>query len=304
MARYVVERVIRGVLVLLGVILVAFTLVLMTGDPAASIMGPDASLEDIEVVRRELGYDQPIPVQFVRYLSRMVQGDFGRSFTYRAPALPLILERLPATLWLAGAAMLINLAIALPLGVLSAVKRGGWIDWFGTFLVFLGQSMPVFWMGIMMILIFALTFRLLPPSGFGLENVIMPAFVLGSHGAAYQTRLLRSSMLDVLNLDYLRTARAKGLFERAVIIRHGLRNALIPIITASGIQFAVLMGGAVVVETVFAWPGVGSLAVSGIHNRDVNLVVSATFIFAIFILAVNLLVDLSYGIVDPRVRLA
>lgn len=303
MARYVVERVIRGVLVLLGVILVAFTLVLMTGDPAASLMGPDAPREDIERARRELGFDQPIPVQFVRYLGRMVQGDFGRSFTYRAPALPLILERLPATLWLAGAAMLVNLVIALPLGVLSAVKRGGWIDWFGTFLVFLGQSMPVFWMGIMMILIFALTFRLLPPSGFGLENVVMPALVLGVHGAAYQTRLLRSAMLDVLSLDYLRTARAKGLLEQAVIVQHGLRNALIPIITASGIQFAVLMGGAVVVETVFAWPGVGSLAVSGINNRDVNLVVSATFIFAVFILIVNLLVDLSYGVVDPRVRL-
>jgi len=197
----------------------------------------------------------------------------------------------------------INLLIALPLGIISAVRRGGAVDVLGTVVVFAGQSMPVFWMGIMLILLFALTLRLLPASGYGWPNVVMPAFVLGIHGAAYQTRLLRSAMLDVLSQDYLRTARAKGLLEQAVIVRHALRNALIPVITASGVQFAVLMGGAVIVEQVFAWPGVGNLAVSAINNRDVALVVSATFVFAVFILLVNLLVDLSYGLVDPRVRL-
>jgi peptide/nickel transport system permease protein len=234
----------------------------------------------------------------------MLQGDFGRSSTYRQATFPLIVERLPATLALAAAAMAINLIIALPLGVYSAVRRGGMVDWLGTAIVFAGQSMPVFWMGIVLILLFSLTFRILPASGYGWPNVIMPAFALGVNGAAYQTRLLRSAMLDVLSQDYLRTARAKGLFEQAVIVRHALRNALIPVVTASGIQFALLMGGAVIVETVFAWPGVGSLAVSAINNRDVALVVSTTFVFAVFILIVNLLVDLSYGLVDPRIRLA
>ncbi len=304
MAAYLVERVARSLLVLLGVVLVSYALVLLTGDPAGTIAGPDASPADVERVRRELGYDQPLPIQMARYVGRLLQGDFGRSSTYRQAAFPLIVERLPATLALAAAAMAVNLAIALPLGIFSAVRRGGAVDWLGTALVFAGQSMPVFWMGIMLILLFSLTLQLLPASGYGWPNVIMPAFVLGVHGAAYQTRLLRSAMLDVLNQDYLRTARAKGLLERAVIVRHALRNALIPVITASGVQFAVLMGGAVIVETVFAWPGVGSLAVSAINNRDVALVVSATFVFAVFILVVNLLVDLSYGLVDPRVRLA
>jgi peptide/nickel transport system permease protein len=304
MAAYLLERVMRSLLVLVGVVLVAYSLVLLTGDPAGTIAGPDAPPSEVERVRRELGYDQPLPIQIVRYVGRMMQGDFGRSTTYRQPAFPLIVERLPATLALAAAAMAINLVIALPLGIFSAVRRGGTVDWLGTALVFAGQSMPVFWMGIMLILLFSLTLQLLPASGYGWANVVMPAFVLGVHGAAYQTRLLRSAMLDVLGQDYLRTARAKGLFEQMVIVRHALRNALIPVITASGVQFAVLMGGAVIVETVFAWPGVGSLAVSAINNRDVALVVSATFIFAIFILFVNLLVDLSYGLVDPRVRLA
>jgi peptide/nickel transport system permease protein len=304
MAAYLLERVMRSLLVLVGVVLVAYSLVLLTGDPAGTIAGPDAPPSEVERVRRELGYDQPLPIQIVRYVGRMMQGDFGRSTTYRQPAFPLIVERLPATLALAAAAMAINLVIALPLGIFSAVRRGGTVDWLGTALVFAGQSMPVFWMGIMLILLFSLTLQLLPASGYGWANVVMPAFVLGVHGAAYQTRLLRSAMLDVLGQDYLRTARAKGLFEQMVIVRHALRNALIPVITASGVQFAVLMGGAVIVETVFAWPGVGSLAVSAINNRDVALVVSATFIFAVFILIVNLLVDLSYGLVDPRVRLA
>jgi peptide/nickel transport system permease protein len=303
MAAYLFERLLRSVLVLFGVVLVAYALVLATGDPAGAMTGPDVPPAEVERIRHELGFDQPLPIQLARYVGRMLQGDFGRSSTYRQPAFPLIVERLPATLYLAAAAMAINLLIALPLGIASAVRRGGTADIVGTVLVFAGQSMPVFWMGIMLILLFSLTLQLLPASGYGWPNVIMPAFVLGVHGAAYQTRLLRSAMLDVLSQDYLRTARAKGLVERAVVYRHALRNALIPVITASGVQFAVLMGGAVIVEQVFAWPGVGNLAVSAINNRDVALVVSATFIFAVFILIVNLLVDLSYGLVDPRVRL-
>jgi ABC-type dipeptide/oligopeptide/nickel transport system permease component len=304
MAAYLFERLTRSLLVLLGVVVVAYALVLATGDPAGAMAGPDVPPDEVARIRAELGYDQPLPIQLARYVGKLLQGDFGRSSTYRQPAFPLIVERLPATLALAAAAMLVNLAIALPLGIISAVRRGGVIDLLGTVLVFAGQSMPVFWLGIMMILLFSLWLRWLPASGYGLPNIIMPAFVLGISGAAYQTRLLRSAMLDVLGQDYLRTARAKGLLERAVIIRHGLRNALIPVITASGVQFAVLMGGAVITEQVFAWPGVGNLAVSAINNRDVALVVASAFVLAVFILLVNLLVDLSYGLVDPRVRLA
>jgi peptide/nickel transport system permease protein len=304
MAAYLASRVVRAFLVLLGVIFVTYSLVLLTGDPAAAMLGPDTSPADIERARHELGFDQPIPIQVARYMGRMLQGDFGRSSTYRQPTFPLIVERLPATLALTAAAMAVNLLIAIPLGVYSAVRRGGVVDWLGTAIVFAGQSMPVFWLGIVLILVFALALRVLPASGFGWPNVIMPAFALGLNGAAYQTRLLRSAMLEVLSQDYLRTARAKGLLERSVIIRHGLRNALIPVITATGIQFALLMGGAVITEQVFAWPGVGNLAVSAINNRDVNLVVSTTFVFAVFILLVNLLVDLSYGLVDPRIRLS
>jgi len=304
MAAYLAERVARALLVLFGVVCVTYALVMLTGDPATAMIGPDSPPAEIARVRQEMGFDQPIPIQLARFLGRMLQGDFGRSNTYRQATLPLILERLPATLALAAAAMAVNLLIALPLGVYSAVRRGGAVDWLGTAIVFAGQSMPVFWMGIVFILIFSLNLRVLPASGFGWPNIIMPALVLGINGAAYQTRLLRSAMLEVLSQDYLRTARAKGLLERAVIVRHGLRNALIPVITASGIQFALLMGGAVIVETVFAWPGVGSLAVSAINNRDVALVVSTTFVLAVFILIVNLLVDLSYGLVDPRIRLS
>jgi peptide/nickel transport system permease protein len=304
MISYLLERLARAVLVLLGVILVAFCLVHLSGDPAAAMLGPDASEEDIALVRREMGFDDPIPVQFARYVGQMLRGQFGRSFLYRQSSFQLIRERLPATLLLAAAVMVVNLTISLPLGVLSAVRRGSWVDWLGTVLVFAGQSMPIFWSGILLILLFSLTLRWLPPSGFGLEHLIMPAFVLGVHGAAYQTRLLRSAMLEVLSQDYLRTARAKGLFERLVVLRHGLRNALIPVVTASGLQFAGLMGGTVVIETVFAWPGLGSLAVQAIHSRDVNLVVFITFVMAVFILVITLLVDLSYGLLDPRIRFA
>jgi peptide/nickel transport system permease protein len=300
---YFLQRLTRSMLVLLGVMLVTFSLVQMTGDPTSALLGPDAGRQDVERVRHELGFDEPLPIQFAQYVLRIAHGDFGRSFSFRQPALPLVVERLPATLLLASAAMLVNLLISVPLGVISAVRRGSWVDWLGTALVFSGQSMPVFWLGIVLILVLSLQLRLLPPSGFGPENLIMPALVLGLHGAAYQTRLLRSAMLEVLSQDYLRTARSKGLPEQLVVMRHALRNALITVVTASGVQFAVLMGGSVIVETIFAWPGVGSLAVLAINSRDVNLVVTTAFVFAVFILLVNTVVDLSYGWIDPRVRL-
>ena len=215
----------------------------------------------------------------------------------------LVMERLPATLELALVAMGLSLIIALPLGSISAVRRGSWLDRVGTVFVFAAQSAPAFFAGIMLILIFGVRLQWLPVSGRGgLEHLILPALALAVHSAAYETRLLRGSLLEVLSQDYIRTAAAKGLREKVVVLRHGLRNALLPIVTATGVAFAVLMGGAVITETVFAWPGVGSLAVQAINNRDVPLVMSSTMIVAVLIVVVNLMVDLMYGALDPRIK--
>ncbi len=304
MQRYVVQRLLQGVLVLLGVTLVTFLLVRLTGDPAIAMLGPDVTPEQIADLRERMGFDDPLLVQYGRYLVALSQGDFGDSFLYRQPAFSLILERLPATFELTLAAVVVTLLISFPLGILSAVKRDSYLDRVSALFVFGTQAMPVFWAGILGIMIFSIALGWLPASGRGgLASLVMPATVLGLHSAAYQTRLLRSAMLDVLSQDYVRTARSKGLREFFVVNRHALKNALIPVLTATGLQFATLVGGAVITEAVFAWPGVGSLAVQAINNRDIPLVMAATFVFAVIILVVNLLVDLSYGFVDPRVRL-
>lgn len=304
MQRYVIRRILHGVIVLFGVTLVTFFLVRLTGDPAAAILGPEATPESIEKLHREMGLDDPMAVQYVRYLESLAHGDFGNSFLYGQPAFSLVLERFPATFELTVAALAVNLALSFPLGILSAVKRDSLLDRASAIFVFGSQAMPVFWSGILGIMVFAVMLGWLPASGRGgIKYLIMPAVVLGLHSAAYQTRLLRSAMLDVLNQDFVRTAHAKGLANAKVIVRHALRNALIPVITATGVQFAALMGGAVVTEAVFDWPGMGSLAVQAIYSRDIPLVMAVTFVFAIIILVVNLLVDLSYGVVDPRIRL-
>jgi peptide/nickel transport system permease protein len=304
MSRFLLQRLGQGAVVLLGVTLITFLLVRITGNPAQVILGPDASPEQVERLTERMGLDRPLVVQYGNFLRTIAQGDFGNSYVHRRPAMTMVLERLPATLELAGAALLITLVISMPLGVLSAVRRDSLLDRIGALFVFGNQAMPVFWAGILGIMIFSVQLGWLPVSGRGtIKHLIMPAMVLGLHSAAYQTRLLRSAMLDILGQDYVRTARAKGLREFFVVNQHALRNALIPVVTATGIQFALLLGGAVITETVFAWPGVGSLAVSSISSRDIPVVMAATFTFAVMILAVNLLVDLSYGIIDPRIRL-
>ena len=304
MQRYVIRRLLHGILVLFGVTLVTFMLVRLTGDPAAAILGPDATPQDIADLRVRMGLDQPLIVQYGHYLGQLVHGDFGSSFLYGQPAIRLVLERVPATFELTIAALAANLLVSFPLGILSAVKRDSLVDRVSAIFVFGSQAMPVFWSGILGIMIFAVMLGWLPASGRGgIKYLLMPAIVLGIHSAAYQTRLLRSAMLDVLGQDYVRTARAKGIEEFWVVNRHAFRNALIPVVTATGMQFAALMGGAVITETVFDWPGVGRLAVQAINNRDIPLVMATTFVFALIILIVNLLVDLSYGMIDPRVRL-
>lgn len=303
MLRFVVQRCVHSVFVLLGVTVVTFVLVRMTGNPAAVILGPDASPEEVQRLSQRMGLDRPLWIQYGNYLLELGRGNFGTSYVYRQDAMALVFERLPATIELAVAALLLTVVISIPLGIVSAVRRDSIFDQVGTIFVFANQAMPVFWAGILGILVFSVQLGWLPASGRGTwRHLLMPAFVLGFHSAAYQTRLLRSAMLDVLGQDFIRTARAKGLRELAVISRHALQNALIPLVTATGIQFALLLGGAVITETVFAWPGVGSLTVAAISARDVPVVMAATFMFAVVILVVNLLVDLSYGIIDPRIR--
>lgn len=290
---------------LFGISVVTFLVVNLTGDPVLVMLGIEATPEQIALVRQQLGLDQPLPVQYTYYMGALLggQGELGKSFLYKQPAIGLVVERLPATLQLALVAMGMSLCLSLPLGSVSAVRRGSWTDRLGTVFIFAAQSAPSFFAGIMLILIFGVQLQWLPVSGRGgPEHLIMPALALAVHSAAYETRLLRGALLEVLSQDYIRTAAAKGLREAVIIMRHGLRNALLPLVTASGVQFAVLMSGAVIVEAVFAWPGVGSLAVQAINNRDVPLVMSSTMIFATIIVLVNLAVDLSYGALDPRIR--
>ena len=306
MRAYVLERLVHGIFVLVGISVVTFLVVNLTGDPVHVMLGIDATPDEVARVQHELGLDQPLPLQYVSYMRALLggQGALGRSFLYQQPAIGLVAERLPATLELALTAMALSLLISLPLGALSAVRRGSWTDRLGTIFIFAAQSLPSFFSGIMLILIFGVQLQWLPVSGGGgPDHLLMPALVLAVYSAAYETRLLRGALLDVLDQDYMRTAAAKGLRETVRVIRHALPNALLPLVTASGVNFAVLMGGAVIVEAVFAWPGVGSLVVQAINNRDVPLVMASTLIFATIIVLVNLGVDLSYGALDPRIKL-
>jgi peptide/nickel transport system permease protein len=255
-------------------------------------------------LRSQLGLDRPILVQYLQFLGNVAVGDLGDSYRFRQPALGLVLDRLPATLLLAGASLLIALVMALPLGILAAVYRNTWIDTLATGISLIGQAMPVYWLGLLGILLFAVQWRLLPSMGGGsFAALILPATTLAVYSASRIMRLTRSAMLDVLHQDYVRMARAKGLSEGKVLIKHALRNASIPIVTIIGLQFGGLLGGAVITETVFAWPGVGRLAVNAVQQRDFPVVQAVTVVIAIAFSLINLIVDLLYAKLNPRVRL-
>jgi peptide/nickel transport system permease protein len=305
MRAYVVSRLATAVLVVFGVSIVSFFLTFLTGDPAEIMLPPGATGEQIARFRAEWGFDDPIPVQYWRFVSRAVQGDFGTSLRHGQPALPLIRDRLPATLQLTLTAIVLAICLAVPLGLLSATHRGSSIDLAAMLVALVGQSVPNFWLAIMMILLFAVSWGLLPTSGRGgWEHVVMPATAIAINLMALLTRLVRSTMLEVLSEDYVRTARAKGLRELAVIGGHALRNALIPLVTVVGLQFGYILGGAVVIETVFTWPGVGLFTIPAIVNRDYPVVQASVFILATAVVLINLLVDLAYGWLDPRIRVA
>ena len=306
MATYVGRRLLQALVVLWGVSVIVFLLLrLAPSDPVTLMLAESASAEQIAEARHALGFDRPIYVQYLIFLGRALQGDLGSSLYYKEPALGVILRALPRTLLLGGIAFAISLAVALPVGIVSAIRRDSLWDYFGVGLALIGQATPPYWLGIMLILIFSVNLRLLPTSGsFGPEHVVLPAITLAAVLMPVVTRLVRSGMLDVLHEDYVRTARAKGLRERVVIGKHALRNMLIPLVTVLGLQLTSLLGGAVIVEQVFAWPGVGQIAVQAIYSRDYPvvqadvLVVSAAFVF------MNLLVDVLYAWLDPRIRVA
>lgn len=300
---FLARRLAQSLLVLLGVSFIVFFILYLTGDPALVLLPPDSSEEDVQKFRQAMGFNDPFIVQYGRFLVGALHGNFGQSVRHGEPAFSLVVERMPATFQLSGAALLVALCLAIPAGIVSAVRRNTILDYISTVVALLGQSMPTFWLGIMLILVFSVRFNLLPSSGRGtLEHLILPAITLGLFTTARITRLTRSGMLEVLGQDYIRTARSKGMIERAVIARHGLWNALMPVVTVVGVQAGYLLGGAVLTETVFAWPGVGTLMVQGILARDFPLVQGCVLVVALTFALINLGVDLLYGYLDPRIR--
>lgn len=305
MQGYVAGRLLQAAAALLGVTAVAFLLVSLSGDPAFILLSPEAGEEQRAAFRKIYGLDQPLPLQYARYVGHVVRGDFGTSFAQGRPALVVVLERVPATLVLAAFAVALGIGMGIPAGVLAAVKANRTTDRAVMALVLLGQSVPTFWLGLVMIRIFAVNLRWLPVSGYGTAlHLAMPAVVLGLYLAALLARVTRSEMVEALTQDYVRTARAKGLSERAVTIVHALKNALLPIVTLIGLQLGALLGGAVITETVFAWPGIGTLVLDAILRKDYPVVLAAVELVAAAFIVINMSLDLLYGVLDPRVRAA
>jgi len=275
------------------------------GDPVLLLLPQNAGKEEFERYRKLLGLDQPLYVQYWRFATNALHGDFGKSWYADTPAFRLVLERMPPTIYLTFAGLGVALLIALPLGILAALKRHSFVDNVCTMLAVGGQAMPIFWLGIMLIILFAVRLRLLPASGYGTwQHFVMPSFTLGAFLAPITMRLVRSGVIEVMSMDYIKTARAKGVREAMVVVKHAFRNACMPVITVLGLQFGQLLGGAIVTETVFAWPGVATLTVESIRNQDFPVVQCAVILLALVIVAVNLVVDLVVGLIDPRIRVA
>lgn len=306
MLSYIGRRMALMVPSLLGVTIVVFAIMqLIPGDPAMYILGDQASEEAAQALRRRMGLDRPLPEQYLTWVFGILRGDFGVSYRDASPVLPILLARFPATLELMLASMVLALGLGVPVGVLSAVYRNSFIDGFSRIFALAGHATPTFWRALMLILVFAYYIPIFPPSGrSGLSSVVLPAIALGTSMAGVIMRLTRSSLLEVLGDDYVRTARAKGLQDRVVTYRHALRNALLPVATVIGIQVGNLLGGSVVTETVFAWPGIGRYAYLAMMQRDYTTVMGSLFLFSLIYMVINLLTDLSYGWLDPRVRYA
>jgi peptide/nickel transport system permease protein len=303
MSRYIVVRLVQGVVALFLGTVVIFLLARLTGNPLYVMLPLTATPADFEEMARHLGLDQPLPVQYWIYIRQAAKGDLGRSIFFQKSVVEMIVERVPATIKLAGASALLSVLIALPLGVVAAVKRNGWQDLTAKVIAFLGQSVAMFWLGIVLIQVFGVRLGWLPCGGYGgIQYYILPSITLGWYVTAGIVRLTRSAMLDVLDADYVRTARIKGVSEGLVIWKHALRNALIPVVTFSAIIYVQFLMGSVIVETVFAWPGVGRLAYEAVIRRDFPLIQGIVIVFVGLYIVLNLAIDILYVYLDPRIR--
>jgi ABC-type dipeptide/oligopeptide/nickel transport system permease component len=303
MKRYVSRQLVQLVIVIIGISILSFGILHVIGDPVLLLLPQNAGKEEFERYRKLLGLDQPLWVQYWKFASKAVRGDFGKSWYADTPAFTLVLERMPPTIYLTLAGLAVALLISIPLGIAAALNRHSFIDNLCTMIAVAGQAMPLFWLGIMLIIILAVQLRLLPASGYGTwQHFVMPSFCLGAFLAPVTMRLVRSGIIEVMSMEYIKTARAKGVGEQMVVVKHAFRNACIPVITVLGIQFGQLLGGAIITETVFAWPGVATLTVDSIRNQDFPVVQCAVVLLALIIVVVNLLVDLIVGVIDPRIR--
>ena len=300
---FLAARLARALVAVWLVSTVVFVVMRLSGDPVPLLLPPDAPRSEIFRVRAELGLDRPLPVQYGVFLANVARGDFGRSIHFREPAMRVVWGYLPATLELGLTAFGLAVLVAVPVGLLSAVRRNSLVDHATMSLALVGQSAPTFFLGILFILVLSLKAGLLPTSGRGgAAHLVLPALTLGAFAMASVARLTRSAVLEVLGADFVRTARAKGLAERVIVVKHTLKNAALPIVTITGLQLGSLLGGAVVTETVFAWPGIGRLAIQSIYNRDYPVVQCAVFLSAVMFIVINFAIDLIYRLLDPRVR--
>jgi len=303
MRTYILKRIFHSVFVIVAAVVIVFVLLHLSGDPAQLMVAVDATPEEIEAVRKKMGFDQPVYVQLGRFAARLARGDMGDSLRFSRPVLPIVLERLPATIELTMVAMFISVLLAVPAGVISATRRNSGLDHFVMSMTLVGQTVPVFWLGLMLVLVFSVNLRWFPAFGRGgWDQLVLPAITLAAFSAARIARLVRSQMLDELGRDYISTARAKGLSEWIVVYFHALKNASSLAITIIGLQMGHLLAGAVITETIFAWPGLGRLLVQSIHNRDYPMIQAAVLIVAVTFVVINLAVDILYTYLDPRIR--
>ncbi len=305
MKTYIIKRLIQAVGVCLVISMISFFLLFLNADPALLLLPPEAEVEDIRMFKKTMGLDRPVIIQYLSFLRKVIlHGDFGESFVSKVPAVELLIERIPATLKLTVAAVILANLLAIPIGIISAVKRYSFADNLTTFIALVGQAMPLYWFGIMLIIIFGVWLGWLPISGSeSLAHLVLPAITLGAWLLPINMRLVRSGMLEVMNQDYIRTARAKGITEKRVLFRHAFKNASIPLVTVTGMQLSLLLGGAVITETVFAWPGLGRLAVESIRMGDYPVVQAIVVFFALCVVVGNLLADIMTAFLDPRIRL-
>ena len=303
MIRYILKRIFQAIICLVGVTIIIFLLTHLSGAPVLLMVSPEATQEDIELMRKTLGLDKPLYEQYGIFISKAIRGDFGKSLRWDRSNIELFFERFPNTLLLATSAIVFAVLAGIPIGIISAVKLGKWFDHIGKVFAFLGQAMPVFWLGVMLILLFAIRLQVLPTSGMGSwKNLVMPTFTLGWYVTASLTRISRSSMLDVLDSEYIKMARTLGVPEVVIIAKHALKNAFIPILTLGAVNFIIMLNGTVVTETVFNWPGIGRLVVDAIRTRDFPLVQTCVLIASSMYIFANLFVDILYAYLDPRIR--